>query len=226
MLKETADIFADYICGFFNESIKKSRFPFILKNANITPVFKKEYISSKENYRPVSILPMISKIFEKLLCKQITIFIDSLLSKYQCGFRNSFSVQHCLLAMLQKWKNAVDEGQVFGALLTDLSKAFDCLPHELIIAKLNAYGFNLPALKLMHSYLSHRKQCTKVNHAYSSSEEILFGVPQGSVLGPILFSIFLSDLFLVISDTDFSSYADDNTIYDSGNSIDEVISSL
>ena len=120
----------------------------------------------------------------------------------------------------------MDKGKVFGALLTNLSKAFDCLPHELIIAKLNAYGFKLPALKLMHSYLSHRKQRTKVNHAYSSWDEILFGVPQGSIPGPILFKIFLSDLLLVISNTDFSSYADDNTIYDSGNSIDDVISSL
>ena len=79
--------------------------------------------------------------------------------------------------MLEKWKNTVDKGKVFRALLTDLSKPFDCLPHELIIAKLNAYGFNLPALKLMHSYLSHRKQHIKVNHAYSSWDEILFGVP-------------------------------------------------
>ena len=109
--------------------------------------------------------------------------------------------------MLEKWKNAVDKGKVFGALLSDPSKASDCLPHELIITKLNDYGFNLPAPKLMHSYFSHRKQPTKVNHAYSSWEKILFGVPQGSILRPILLNIFLGDLFLVISDTDFSSYA-------------------
>ena len=127
--------------------------------------------------------------------------------------------------MLEKWENAVDKEKVFGALLTDLSNAFDCLPHELIIAKLNAYRFKLPPLKLMHSYLSHRKQHTKVNYACSSWDEILFGVPQGSIR-PILFNIFLSDLFLVISNTDFSSYADNNTIYDSGNSIDDVILSL
>ena len=78
-------------------------------------------------------------MFEKLLCKQITIFIDPLLSKYQCGFKKGFSAQHCLLVMLEKSKNAVDKGKVFGALLTNLSKAFDCLTHELIIAKLNAY---------------------------------------------------------------------------------------
>ena len=78
--------------------------------------------------------------------------------------------------MLEKLKNAANKGKVFSALLTDLSKAFDCLSHELIIAKLNAYGFNLPALKLMHSYLSHRKQRTKVNHANSSWEETLFDV--------------------------------------------------
>ena len=86
--------------------------------------------------------------------------------------------------------------------------------------------FKLPALKLMLSYLSHRKQRTKINNAYSSWDEILFGVPQGFILGPIVFNIFLSDMFLVISNTDFSSYADDNTIYDSGNNIDDVISSL
>ena len=152
--------------------------------------------------------------------------MDPLLSKYQCGFRKGYSAQHCLLAMLEKLKNAVDKGKILGALLTDLSKTFDSLSHDLLIAKLNAYGFSLPALKLVNSYLSNRKQRTKTNNAYSSWEEILFGVPQGSILGPILLNIFLSDLFFVLKDTDFASYADDNTIYDIGDSINDVIASL
>ena len=115
----------------------------------------------------------------------------------------------------------MDKGKTFGILPTDLSKAFDCLSHELIIVKLNAYGFSLSALKLMQSYLSERKQRTKINQAYSSWEEILFGVPQGFILGPILFNIFL-----VVQNVDFAGYADNNTIYDADDNIDEVIFSL
>ena len=109
-------------------------------------------------------------------------FFDNILSKYQCDFRKGFSTQHCLLAMLEKWKRSVDNGKAFGALLTDLSKAFDCLDHELLIAKLNAYGVSLPALKLIHDYLSNRKQRTKVNSSYSTWHEIIFGVPQGIII--------------------------------------------
>ena len=128
--------------------------------------------------------------------------------------------------MLEKWKHAVDKGKCFGALLTDLSKAFDCLSHELLIAKLHAYGFDSPALKRIQSYLSNTKQMTKINATRSTWEEILFEVPQGSILGPLLFNIFLCVLFWIMFETDFSSYAVDNTPYAFGNSIDNVIKSF
>ena len=98
--------------------------------------------------------------------------------------------------MIEKWKKAVDNGNVFGAILTDLSRASDCLPHDLIFAKLNSYGLDLTALNLIHNYFAKRKQKTKINQSNSSWEDILFGVAQGHILGPILFNIFLSDLFL------------------------------
>ena len=111
-------------------------------------------------------------------------------------------------------------------MLTNLSKAFDCLDHELLTAKPNAYGFTLPALRLIHNYLSNRKQRTRIDDTYSSCSEILFGVPQGSILGPLLFNIFLADLFFVLKDIDISSYGDDNTPFVVENNIDNVIASL
>ena len=148
------------------------------------------------------------------------------LSKYQCGFRKSCSTQHCLLAMLEKWKSAVNKGKSFVALLTDLSKAFDCPFHELLHAKLHAYGFSIAALRLIHSYLTNRKLITKVNLSYSPWEEILFGVQQGSILGPLLFNIFLCEILFIMNETDFASYANDYTPYTTANTIDEVIQSL
>ena len=118
--------------------------------------------------------------------------------------------------MTEKWKKkTVDNGGVFGALLTDLLKAFFCIPHDIIIAKLEAYGFHIDALKLIHDYLSNRKSCqrVKVNDAYSSGKDIFYGLPQGSILGPLLFNIHLCDLFYFLEDLDIASYEDDTTIY-------------
>ena len=168
----------------------------------------------------------MSKIFEQCVFRQLYSFMLEFLSKYQYSFRKGYCMHHCLLAVLEKWKSAVDKGKSYGALLTDLSKAFDCLSYKLLLAKLHVYGFSTAALRLIHSYLTNRKQRTRVNLSYSPWEEILIGAPQGSILGPLLFNIFLCDLFFIMNKTDFASYADDNTIYRTANSIDEAIQSL
>ena len=131
--------------------LSKNLISILPKKANITSVFKKGDRNSKDNYMPVSILPNISKIFERCIFRQLYSFMFEFLSKYQCGFRKGYSTKHCLLAMLEKWKSAVDKGKSFGALLTDLSKAFDCLPDELLLAKLHVYRFSIAALSLIHS---------------------------------------------------------------------------
>ena len=130
-----------------------------------------------------------------------------------CGFRKGYSAQHCLLVMIEKWKKVVDNGGAFGALLTDLSKVFDYIPHDLIIAKLEAYGFQIDALRLVYDYLSNRKQRVKLNEAFSSWRDIEYGVLQGSILGPLLFNIHLCNLFYFLDDLDIASYADDTTLY-------------
>lgn len=146
-----------------------------------------------------------------------------LLSKYQCQFRKGFSAQNSLLTMLEKWKSSEDKGKVFGVLLVDFSKAFGHLSHEIIFARLYAYGFCLPVFKPMHNYLVERKQMTKINQAYSSWEELLFRVPEGSILWPILFDTSLNDLFLVVQAFNFTINADDNIIYKKDESIDDLI---
>ena len=190
------------------------------------PVFKKDSKNGKDNYKPINILRNISKVYERILFKQIGTFMDNFFSKFQCGFRKGYSTQQCLLALIEKWKSAVDKGKSFGALLIDLPKAFDYLPHDLLIAKLHSYGFNLNALRLIHSYLSDRRQRTKINESYSSWEAILFSVPQGSILVPLLLNIFMCNLFFMVNEIYFASYADDNTPFVEGDRLEDVLDSL
>ena len=145
--------------------------------------------------------------------EQIYAYTNSILSKAQCGFRKGNSSQYSIIAMIEKWRRNLDQGGICGALLTDLSKAFDCLVHDFLIVELEAYGFTYESLKLINSYLTDRKHRTKINSSYSSFLDLLIEVPQGSILRPLLFYIHISDLFLFLDDDNVASYADDAVPY-------------
>ena len=138
ILIQSSDFFAFHLHRDINISISTSKFTDDLKEADIIPVYKKKSKLSKENYRPISILSNISKVYERCLHNQISKYFQTIFSKFQSGFRKGCSAQHYLLAMIETWKTAVDDRGVFAALLTDLSKVFDCIPHDLIITKLAA----------------------------------------------------------------------------------------
>ena len=191
-------------------TIQKSDFPQNLKLADITPVYKKNDPLDKTNYRPISIFPVVSKIFERIMQKQINDFIFSFLSSYLCGYRKGFNTQHALLTLVENWRKSLNKG-FGGAILMDLSKTFDTLNHDLLIAKLHAYGFQHDALKLLLSYHSKRWHRTKVNTSFRSWEELNKGVPEGSVLGPILFNLYLNDLFYLPEFAKVCKFADYTT---------------
>ena len=202
------------------------KFPITLKNANVIPVHKKGDPTDKTNFRPVIVLPLLSKVFERVIYNQLGKYMGTFLNKLLCGFRKAHSTQHTLVKLLQRRQKELDNSGLVRTILMDLSKAYDCLPHDLTIAKFEAYGLSKSSLSLLLDYLTSRKQRVKIASSYSIWNEIKRGVPQGSILGPLLFNAFINDIFMFIEKTEVCNFADDNTIYDCGENLSNILENL
>ena len=179
-----------------------------------------------KNHRPVSLFNIFSKIYERFFHENLTNYVNCFLSKFISAYRKSYSSSHVLIRLIESWKKSLDEKKFVCAVLMDLSKAFGSIPHDLLIAKMYAYGFSIDAVTFFYSYLKRRKQNVRINDTHSIFQILLSGVPQGSILGPLLFNIFINDLCLWITKTHLLNFADDNTISAAGKTTEDLIYTL
>ena len=198
-----------------NQMITTGIFPDSFKISKITPLFKKGDVSMLSNYRPISLLPTISKIFERILYNQLYDYFNSnnLLAEEQYGFRTNHSTEYAAVKLVDNVSKEMELGNTPTALYIDLSKAFDTLSFDILLYKLNYYGIKDNAFKLLKNYLTNRRQYVVYNSQNSETLDISTGVPQGSILGPLFFSICINDLITVSNKLKFIMYADDTTIY-------------
>ncbi len=212
----------------FNISLRTGKFPGKLKFAKVIPVFKADSKLEAGNYRPISLLPIIGKVFERLVYNRLYSFISkfNILTSKQFGFQKGKSTEHALVELQSKIINAYENKLNSCSIFLDFAKAFDTVNHSILLDKLYHYGIRGPLHDWFKSYLSNRQQCVEVNGHVSEFQVVRHGVPQGSILGPLLFLIYINDIVTTSPKIDFLLFADDTSIFLADKSLKSLESTL
>ena len=222
-LKLAAEIIAPSIHHIVTLSIMQQKFPAAWKFAKVLPLHKKLCNLERKNYRPVSILSPLSKVLERVMYEQIYEYFskNSLFHPNLMGFRKNRSTLTAVLQMYDRWVRGADEGKINGVILLDLSAAFDLVDANILVEKLKIYGLEEDFIEWIASYLKDRKQAVWIDHVLSDWLDVTVGVPQGSILGPLLFIIFANDLPHSLT-CQLDAYADDSTLTSTKETVDEI----
>ena len=214
ILKAFKGFFSFWLSKLINLCFETGEFPSILKIAKVIPLHKKESVLNFLNYRPISLLSVFSKIYEKTMYVRIYSYLEkyNMIYSKQFGFRGNHSVNHAIISFTEHIRSLLDKGEFVCGIFVDLEKAFDTVHHDILCEKLKFYGLRGNANKLIKSYLSDRKQFVSINGHDSEVKDVTCGVPQGSSLGPLLFLLYINDLRLCLSETSCGHFADDTFI--------------
>ena len=228
LLRMTAPVISRSLASLLNFSLENGQVANDWKLARVTPVPKESSSENLDNFRPVSVLPVIAKVLERVVHRQLYVYLEkySILNVAQSGFRPQHTTQDVLVSTIDDWRQALDEDKLVGSIMVDLSKAFDMVSHTILLKKLASYGVRAGELRWFDNYLNGRRQRVCINGVQSCWTDILRGVPQGSILGPLLFTIYVNDLPQSVVHGKIKQYADDTTLYTVSDNITDLSNNL